>query len=98
MAKKVRFVAERLLEAEQRGNLSGKLLQNDDMSRSCGLAEKCYQDSAFWPFSQVFILRSIFFLKRQFIHIMSISPPEASSKALFRTIFVLTFLAKEDSI
>ena len=54
-SKKVRFVAERPLEADQRGNLSGKLLQNDDMSRSCGLSAKCYQDfaSAFWPFSQV---------------------------------------------
>lgn len=30
--KKVSFVAERPLEAEKRGNLSGKLFQNDDMS------------------------------------------------------------------
>ena len=54
-SKKVRFVAERPLEAEQRGNLSVKLLQNDDMSRTCGLSGECYQDptSAFWPFSQV---------------------------------------------
>ena len=38
-SKKVRFVAERPLEAEQRGNLSVKLLQNDDMSRTCGFAQ-----------------------------------------------------------
>ena len=30
--KKVSFVAERPLEADQSGNLSGKLFQNDDMS------------------------------------------------------------------
>ena len=57
-----------------------EILQNDDMSRTCGLSAKCYQDftSAFWPFSQVFKqLLVLYFYKHLFL-------------------FVSMFLAKED--